>query len=71
MTTADVDGRWATRLHDLAAEEGVPGAALGVWADGREVAAAAHGVLNAETGVRATADSLFQIGSISKVWTQR
>src|SRR5580704_14903547 len=69
MTTADVDERWATRLHDLAAEEGVPGAALGVWADGQEVAAAAYGVLNAETGVRATADSLFQIGSITKVWT--
>ena len=69
MTTADVDERWATRLHDLAAEEGVPGAALGVWADGQEVAAAAHGVLNADTGVRATADSLFQIGSITKVWT--
>src|SRR5580700_1308228 len=69
MTTADVDERWATRLHDLAAEEGVPGAAFGVWADGQEVAAAAHGVLNAETGVRATSDSLFQIGSITKVWT--
>jgi len=69
MTTADVDERWATRLHDLAAGEGVPGAALGVWVDGQEVAAAAHGVLNAETGVRATADSLFQIGSITKVWT--
>jgi CubicO group peptidase (beta-lactamase class C family) len=69
MATADVAERWATRLHDLAAEEGVPGAALGVWADGREAAAAAHGVLSAETGVRATADSLFQIGSITKVWT--
>ena len=68
MTTADVGERWATRLHDLAAEEGVQGAALGVWADGQEIAAA-HGVLNAETGVRATADSLFQIGSITKVWT--
>ncbi|HTZ28349.1 MAG TPA: serine hydrolase domain-containing protein [Streptosporangiaceae bacterium] len=68
MAAADVDERWATRLHDLAAEEGVPGAALGVWADGQEVAVA-HGVLNAETGVRATTDSLFQIGSITKVWT--
>src|ERR1700735_3985096 len=36
---------------------------------GQAGAAAAHGVLSAETGVRATADSLFQIGSISKVWT--
>ncbi len=69
MTIADMTERWTARLHDLAAEEGVQGAALGVWADGREVAAAAHGVLNAGTGVRATADSLFQIGSITKVWT--
>jgi CubicO group peptidase (beta-lactamase class C family) len=69
MTTAEVGERWDTRLHDLAIEEGVQGAALGVWTDGQEVAAAAHGVLNAETGVRATADSLFQIGSITKVWT--
>jgi CubicO group peptidase (beta-lactamase class C family) len=69
MTTADVGERWATRLDELAAEEGVPGAALGVWVDGQEVTAAAHGVLNAETGVRATAGSLFQIGSITKAWT--
>jgi len=69
MTTAEVGERWAARLHDLAADEDVPGAALGVWVDGQEVAAAAHGVLNAETGVRATTDSLFQIGSITKAWT--
>ena len=61
--------RWNARLHELAVEEEIPGAALGVWADGHEIAAAAHGVLNAETGVRTTADSLFQIGSVTKVWT--
>jgi CubicO group peptidase (beta-lactamase class C family) len=68
MTNADRAGHWADRLHELAAEEDVPGAALGVWADGQECVAA-HGVLNAATGVRATPDSLFQIGSITKVWT--
>ena len=31
--------------------------------------AAASGILNLDTGVEATADSLFQIGSITKVWT--
>jgi CubicO group peptidase (beta-lactamase class C family) len=68
VANTDNAGRWAARLHDLAAEEGVPGAALGVWADGQETVAA-HGVLNAATGVKTTPDSLFQIGSITKVWT--
>ena len=30
---------------------------------------AASGILNLGTGVEATTDSLFQIGSITKVWT--
>jgi len=59
---------WAGRLHELATEERVPGATLAVWAGGRQ-SAAAHGVLNAATGVSATPDSLFQIGSITKLWT--
>jgi CubicO group peptidase (beta-lactamase class C family) len=46
----------------------VPGAAIAVLADG-EVAEAAYGVLNRATGVEVTTDSLFQIGSITKVWT--
>jgi CubicO group peptidase (beta-lactamase class C family) len=68
MTSADSAGHWAARLHELATEEDVPGAALGIWADGLE-SVAGHGVLNAATGVRTTPDSLFQIGSITKVWT--
>ena len=36
---------------------------------GDEVDAAASGVLNLATDVEATVDSLFQIGSITKVWT--
>jgi CubicO group peptidase (beta-lactamase class C family) len=69
MTSAAIADRWRTRLHELAVEEEVPGAAFGVWAEGHQIVAAAHGVLNAETGVRASVDSLFQIGSVTKVWT--
>ena len=56
------------RLPDLLAEYKVPGAAVGVWADGQVIEVAA-GVLNKATGVEATVDSLFQVGSITKVWT--
>jgi CubicO group peptidase (beta-lactamase class C family) len=59
---------WADRLGELAADENVPGATLAIWADGRQ-SVAAYGVLNAATGVSATPDSLFQIGSITKLWT--
>jgi len=47
---------------------GVPGASLALLVDG-EVHTAAAGVLNRATGVEATTDSLFQIGSISKTYT--
>jgi CubicO group peptidase (beta-lactamase class C family) len=55
-------------LDEARAERGVPGASLAVLRDG-EIDAAASGVLNLDTGVEATTDSLFQIGSITKVWT--
>jgi CubicO group peptidase (beta-lactamase class C family) len=59
---------WAERLALLADKHGVPGASLAILA-GDEVAEAAYGVLNVRTGVEATTDALFQIGSITKVWT--
>ncbi|MDQ2812667.1 MAG: beta-lactamase family protein [Actinomycetota bacterium] len=59
---------WTARLRALASRAGVPGATLGIWFDGQEVVAA-HGVLNCATGVPVTEDSLFQIGSITKIWT--
>ena len=59
---------WASRLAVLAHKHGVPGAALAVAA-GDEVSEAAYGVLNIRTKVEATTDSVFQIGSITKVWT--
>jgi CubicO group peptidase (beta-lactamase class C family) len=59
---------WTVRLNELAAEANVPGAALGIWSGGREILAA-HGVLNSATQVPVTADSVFQVGSITKIWT--
>ncbi|MDG4865145.1 serine hydrolase, partial [Streptomyces sp. T-3] len=59
---------WRRRLTELAARHRVPGAVLGI-ARGDELALAACGVLNKDTGVTATEDSLFQIGSLTKVWT--
>ncbi|MEV7009236.1 serine hydrolase domain-containing protein [Streptosporangium sp. NPDC051022] len=56
------------RLPDLLAENRVPGAAVAVCA-GDEIADVAAGTLSTATGVEATVDSLFQIGSITKVLT--
>ncbi len=57
-----------SRLDALTRAYGVPGASLAVWARG-ELAEAAAGVVNLETGVPATTDTLFQIGSITKLYT--
>ncbi|MDF1603810.1 serine hydrolase [Nocardioides sp. YIM 152315] len=59
---------WQRRLEVLARRHHVPGAQLGIL-DGDDLAEAAYGVLNNRTGQPVTTDSLFQIGSISKVWT--
>ena len=47
----------------------VPAAAVAVLAGDDEVFDAAAGVLSKATGVEATPDSVFQIGSITKLWT--
>ena len=63
---------WQQRLDELAAKHDVPGASLAVLrlgADGDELVEAATGVLNRSTGAQVTPDSVFQIGSITKVWT--
>jgi CubicO group peptidase (beta-lactamase class C family) len=49
-------------------ELGVPGAALGILADG-QIRTRAFGVTNADHPLPVTADTLFQIGSISKTFT--
>nr|WP_062332661.1 serine hydrolase domain-containing protein [Herbidospora sakaeratensis] len=66
MTTPE---RWLDEhLAPILAARGVPGASVAVLAGGRVVTAAA-GVLSTATGVAATPDSVFQIGSITKLWT--
>lgn len=47
----------------------VPGASVAVVRNGRIVAAEAAGVVNLDTAVPATVDSVFQIGSITKIFT--
>jgi CubicO group peptidase (beta-lactamase class C family) len=66
------EAHWRARLTDLAAKHDVPGATLGMLRLGRggdERVEASYGVLNKATGVAVTTDSLFQIGSITKLWT--
>ncbi|MGW0809314.1 serine hydrolase domain-containing protein [Nonomuraea sp. NPDC002799] len=56
------------RLPELIAKYEVPGAALAYLHQG-ELHELAAGTLNTATGVEATTDALYQIGSITKVWT--
>jgi len=68
VTSADRVEHWSRRLSDEAEAAEVPGAVLGIWADGEQIVVP-HGVLSTATGVDTTADSVFQIGSITKLWT--
>ena len=56
------------RLTEVARRHAIPGAAIAVRR-GDDFAEAATGVLNLDTGVETTTDSLFQIGSVTKVFT--
>ncbi|KAB8194495.1 serine hydrolase [Nonomuraea phyllanthi] len=56
------------RLAELIEEFRVPGASIAYW-HGGEIHREAGGLLNLDTGVEATPDSLFQVGSVTKVWT--
>jgi CubicO group peptidase (beta-lactamase class C family) len=60
--------RWQSRLSDLAVRHRVPGAALGISIGGDQLCVSA-GVVNSITGVQVTDETLFQIGSLTKVWT--
>lgn len=56
------------RLAELIDEHKVPGAALGILSEG-EITQVAAGVINRSTGVEATPDTVWQIGSMTKSWT--
>lgn len=59
--------RWS--LRERMAHHRVPGVAVAVIRDGRLVAAAGYGVLRADGNTPVDADTLFNVGSISKVVT--
>ncbi|MDX6260789.1 MAG: hypothetical protein QOH84_2477 [Kribbellaceae bacterium] len=67
-TLSEIETWLQDRLPALLAEHQVPGTAVGVLFGG-EVIDHAAGVLSKATEVPATADTVFQIGSITKVWT--
>ncbi|MFH8975814.1 serine hydrolase domain-containing protein [Streptomyces sp. NPDC017890] len=60
--------RWQARFDELRAAHHVPGASLAVLVDG-EIHELASGVLHRGTGVEVTTDSVFQVGSITKIHT--
>jgi len=64
----DIQAWLDERLPRLLEEHDVPGAAWAV-AQGDQVADGAAGLLSKATEVAATADSVFQIGSVTKLWT--
>lgn len=73
MITIDT-AHWEQRLAELVKKHGIPGAQLGILVLGKdgaedEVFTAATGVLHHGTGQPAAIDSVWQIGSVSKVWT--
>jgi CubicO group peptidase (beta-lactamase class C family) len=59
---------WQRRFDELRAAHHVPGATLAVLTGG-EIHEFATGVLHRDTGVAATTDSVFQVGSITKIHT--
>jgi CubicO group peptidase (beta-lactamase class C family) len=69
---AKLTDAYARRLGDLLAElgsrHGVPGAVCGVLS-GDRTTVATWGVANKATGVEVTPDTLFQLGSLSKLYT--
>lgn len=67
-TLSEVETWLAEQLPALIEKYGVPAAAVAVLKDG-EVIDGAAGILHLGTGVEATPGALFQIGSITKLWT--
>ena len=69
MAALDEVHGWLEReLPSLLHEYGVPAASVAVMV-GEQRRTVASGVLNLETGVEATTDAVFQIGSVTKVFT--
>ena len=59
---------WQRRLDEHTADGSSPAVSVAVLSEG-QVQALASGILNVATGVEATTDSVFQIGSVTKAYT--
>ncbi len=55
-------------VEATATQFGIPGVAVGVWADGRE-SFACHGVTSVENPLPVDRDTLYVIGSVTKTFT--
>jgi CubicO group peptidase (beta-lactamase class C family) len=55
-------------VEATATEFGIPGVAVGVWADGKEVHAC-HGVTSVDNPLPVDQDTLYRLGSVSKTYT--
>src|SRR5689334_18153908 len=62
------DQTLATFVEAAAAKFGVPGVAVGVWADGHE-SYACHGVTSIDNPLPVDRDTLFLMGSVTKTFT--
>lgn len=63
---ADWADAFAAYVQDVMAEEGIPGVALALVADGEVVLAQGYGLRNVAEGLPVTSDTLFHIGSTHK-----
>src|SRR5690349_1057495 len=65
--------RLSSELEKVALEEmkadGIPGAAIGIVREGKILLAKGYGVASVETGVPVTADTVFRLGSTTKMFT--
>ncbi|MVU83380.1 serine hydrolase [Nocardia sp. ET3-3] len=67
-TVTTTDAALTEFVAATAAKYGMPGVAVGIWVDGREIHAN-HGVTSTENPVPITEHTLFAIGSTSKTFT--
>ena len=68
MNNDDLQRHLETNLHRLATELDVPGVSVAL-ASGSQIVEATSGMINTRTGVAVTPNTLFQIQSITKIFT--
>lgn len=68
MSELDLLNNLQTYAEKIIEQHAIPALSLAIWHQG-ELHQAAAGILNKNTGVEATTDSLFRIASITKVFT--